>query len=108
MKVKDVKLYEVSDEALDYYRKNIKGNKYISHGEAALKLARNIKLATKRRIGLFRNVFEYGSLHIYTVFGKIVEIKNNRGQPFESWKFDKKEYIRISKLLGIKNCKFDR
>ena len=73
MRIGDVKIYEITPEALDYYRKNTKGNLYKPEGVVILKLSRNIHLAHKEK-RLFEKIYTYGDLKITTRMGKIIEL----------------------------------
>ena len=101
MKIGDVRIYEVTESALQEYRQNVKGNGNTSHGEATLKLSRNIKLAKDKDRKHLTVIHKYGNLHIYTVFDKIVKIVNHKDNSVQ-FHLDKKEYYRIGKLLGIR------
>lgn len=105
LKIGDIKIYEITPEALDYYRKNTKGNQYKPEGVVVLKLSRNIHLAHKEK-KLSETIYTYGNLRIVTRLGKIIELSNSRDNKIEGWKEDKEEYNRISKLLGIRDNKF--
>ena len=107
MKIGDIKIFEITPEALDYYRKNTLNNSNKPEWVVVMKLARNIHLAHKQK-KLSETIYTYGNLKIVTRLGKIVELNNSPDNEIEGWKLDKKEYRRISKLLGIKDDKFKK
>ena len=107
MKIGDIKIYEITPEALDYYRKKTLNNKNKPEWVVVMKLARNIHLAHKQK-KLTETVYTYGNLKIVTRLDKIVELSNHPDNMVKGWKVDKKEYSRISKLLGIKDDKFKK
>jgi len=99
-----VDLLKVSDNVLDYYRNNVRGNEKITLDQLQRKLTRNMKLAHKEDSAGYRNqMYKYGSLW-FTVCsrGKVRWIKNKCNMPV-GWMLDKKEYIRLSKELGIED-----
>ena len=49
MKIGGIKIYEITPEALDYYRKKTKHNLYKPEGVVVPKLSRNIHLAHKEK-----------------------------------------------------------
>ena len=105
MKIGDIKIYEITPEALDYYRKNTKGNENKPEGVVVLKLSRNIHLAHKEK-KLSETIYTYGNLRIVTRLGKIIEINNSPNNKVKGWVEDMQEYNRVSKLLGIRDNKF--
>lgn len=110
MKVGDVKIYELTPDVLNYYKKNVKGNEATSEGQAVMKLARNIKLAKFLQYDVMRmcSVYVYGNMKITTRVNRIIELHNDQGNAQKDWALDKKEYQRINKLLGITDDKFAR
>ena len=107
MKIGDIKIYEITPEALDYYRKNTRGNENKPEGVVVLKLSRNIHLAHKEK-RLTETIYTYGDLRIVTKRGKIVELNNHPSNKPQGWEEDMHEYNRVSKLLGIKDNKFKK
>lgn len=101
MRIGGVKLYEITPEALDYYRKNTRDNYNKPEGVIVMKLARNIHLAHKQK-KLSETIYTYGNLKIVTKFGKITEISNSPENKIEGWQSDRNEFHRISKLLGLR------
>lgn len=103
-----MKMLKVTNDALNYYRKSVKGNKNITEEQGA-KLTRNVKLVQAEtpervlRIGLFSKVYMYHDLHITVRNGKVIKIVNHK-RP----RFSKKRYIELSKALGIKDIKYYR
>ncbi|MFC8151650.1 hypothetical protein ACFUP3_18405 [Bacillus paralicheniformis] len=104
-----MKMLKVSEDALNYYRECVKGNKNISEDQARAKLTRNVNLvqaeAPERvlRSGLFSKVYMYHDLHITVRNGKVIKVVNHK-RP----RFSKKRYIELSKALGIKDIKYYR
>ncbi|ASB89285.1 MULTISPECIES: hypothetical protein [Bacillus] len=104
-----MKMLKVTNDALNYYRKSVKGNKNITEEQARAKLTRNVKLVQAEtpervlRIGLFSKVYMYHDLHITVRNGKVIKIVNHK-RP----RFSKKRYIELSKALGIKDIKYYR
>ncbi|MFT0803302.1 hypothetical protein VSK91_19875 [Bacillus swezeyi] len=104
-----MKMLKVTDNALNYYRESVKGNKNITKEQARAKLTRNVKLvqdeAPERvlRSGLFSKVYMYHDLHITVRNGKVIKVVNLK-RP----RFSKKRYIELSKALGIKDIKYYR
>ena len=107
MKVGDIKIYEITPEALDYYRKHVKGNQNQPEGVVVMKLARNIHLGHKQK-KLSETIYTYGYLKIVTRLGKIVEISNHPDNQVDEWTPNMNEYKRVSKLLGIPDYKNKR
>ena len=105
MRIGGIKIYEITPEALDYYRKNTKGNYHKPEGVVVLKLSRNIHLAHKEK-KLSETIYTYGNLRIVTRLGKIIEISNSPNNKVKGWVEDMQEYNRVSKLLGIRDNKF--
>lgn len=97
-------LLRVNDKVLDYYRNNVRGNEDITLDQLERKLTRNMKLAYKEDSEGHRNqLYKYGSLWFAVCSrGKVRWIKNKCNKPV-GWKLDKKEYIRLSKELGIED-----
>ena len=106
MKIGDVRIYKVSKNAKEDYRRNVKGNEHTEDDQIRLKLARNIYLATEEKLSAFKKVYKYGSLHITTYFDWVINIKNYQPVPKE-WRFNKKAYFRVTSLLEIKDNKFE-
>ena len=107
MKVGDIKIYEVTPEALDYYRKHTKGNQNQPEGVVVMKLARNIHLGHKQK-KLSETIYTYGNLKIVTRLGKIVELSNHPDNKIKDWTPNMEEYRRVSKQLGIPDYKNKR
>lgn len=102
-----VKIYELTDEVLEYYRNNVSGNEKISYDQAKRKITRNIALASrlpsKKRLDRLLGIkhFQYGNLYIKTKRNKVVDIKNNKGQRYVDWVKDGKLYTQLTIQLGI-------
>ena len=105
MKIGGIKIYEITPEALDYYRKNTRNNFNKPEGVVVLKLSRNIHLAHKEK-RLTETIYTYGDLRIVTKRGKIVALNNSPSNKVKGWAEDALEYDRVSKLLGIRDNKF--
>lgn len=105
-----MKLLKLSQDMYEVYRKTVKGNEHTSLDQARRKLTRNVLLAKEvsswlqKLIG--KSIYLYGNLHIAVQFGKVVALENHYGNANGDWKLDKKEYIRLSKELGITDNKF--
>ncbi|MCY7779554.1 hypothetical protein P9D47_14030 [Bacillus haynesii] len=99
-----MKMLKVTNDALNYYRESVKGNKYITEEQARarnLKLVQSTGACTKK--WLFSKVYMYHDLHITVRNGKVIKIINHK-RP----RFSKKRYIELSKALGIKDIKYYR
>lgn len=108
-----MKLLNVSNDVLQYYREKVRGNENITLDQARKKLTRNVMLAKKvtprkrldRLLGI--SLYQYGNLHMKLRWNKIIYIKNHRsGKHYGNWKLDKEKYIRLSEELGIEEVKF--
>lgn len=106
-----MELLKLSESAFEYYKKNVKGNENITLDMARRKLTRNTLLAAKTstladKLKL-QQEYVYGCLRIVVRFGTIVKLENHVPQ-VPGWKVNKKEYIRLSKILGIPQDKFKK
>ena len=112
MKIKGIKIYDLSGEAYRKYIKEVKGNKHKSPHQVQLKLSRNIHLAAKiiklKHFLKGEQVFIYGNLKIIVKGEEIVDIENFTKETVEGWEKDEAEYIRVSRLLGIRDNKFSK
>lgn len=98
----EIKLLKVTKSAMDYYRKNIKGNENATELDIQKKLTRNVYLAipTKRR-NEEAQLFLYGRLEILVKNGdEIVWIKANDKKC--NFTVDKQRKEELNKLLQIK------
>lgn len=107
MKIQDIKIYEITPEALDYYRNNVKGNYRTPEAVVIMKLSRNIMLAEKEK-RLLETIYTYGNLRIVTKRDKIVEIDNHPRNMKPTWRIDVAEKKRINKVLGIREDRYKK
>lgn len=99
-----IKLLKFKGDTFHYYKTSIQGNENITYKEACAKMTRNQLLAYKEdSTGRSAQLYKYGCLwFLVDNKDRIVWIQNNR-RPAEGWKRDKKEYLRLSKELGIED-----
>lgn len=109
--MKDIKLLEVTDKALEQYRTQVNGNLYITKEQAVKKLTRNVILVSDHaperitKSGILKKTYSYGNLDITVKLGKIIKIVNHKGQQ-SNWHPPKQEYIKLCKQLGIEDNKY--
>lgn len=107
-----IKVYDLTAEAYEEYRTQVKGNSETSYELARKKLTRNVLLGVKKKGVLntltLKQEYIYGNLKIVMRFGTIVKIENHTADTVSGWKLNKKEYERLSKLLDIPDSKFKK
>lgn len=108
-----MKLLKLSDNAYNYYRENVKGNKNIAMDQARRKLTRNVLMAKEVKIRnrldrlLGKRLYHYGNMDIIVQFDRVIHIKNIKGGKRKgNWKRDEEKYIQLTKELGIEDSKF--
>lgn len=94
-----------NENTLAYYRKNVKGNEFISKRQADLKISRNKELAIiYRKDGLDkknpRTWYAYGALRFMVSEGEVKWIENHQ-KVLPMWYLDEDKYYKLSKQLGI-------
>ena len=84
------------------YKSTVKDCDNLDYHMACLKMTRNMMLAKEEKSPNHPNstMYKYGSLWFVVSYGKITWIRNNCHVP-EDWQLDKKEYVRLSRELGI-------
>lgn len=101
----EIKIYGLSWQAFQEYRKTVKGNRYTSYEVTQKKLSRNVACGVKRwkllNWLLRREEYVYGAMKILVRDDEIIKVVNHIKDPIKGWKKDYQKYIRISKALRI-------
>ncbi|MBL4951063.1 hypothetical protein JK635_02260 [Neobacillus sp. YIM B02564] len=103
-----MELLNISQKALNYYRKHVRGNEGITVDQAKRKLTRNVLLAKKLHPNCQEDInkgnvlYQYGNLLILVKDNCIIHLKNHYNvNSYRDWKLDRFKYVELSKEFGI-------
>lgn len=101
----DGNLLTLNTDALNYYKKNVKGNVNTTEDQARRKMTRNMMLAhAYQQDGSAkkhpRTWYSYGCLRFIVKNGEVTWMKNNNRLIYQ-WKKDIEKYNELNKLLEI-------
>ena len=93
-------IFKLSSKAFEQYRQT-KGNESTHYRMASLKMYRNMKLSKLLYTNGNKKVYQYGSMKFKVVNDNLVVWMHNYQKVPRDWQLDKKEYVRLSRELGI-------